>query len=131
MSINTIKINPLERTIYHRKYTKIKSIKQQIPTNKTSKNPTQKFHEKYNNPLPTLNILYSNLQATFTLPSKHLKKYNKPPLFTLIIYIHFTPLVYSKKIYYLCQIKFKIKSLEYKDHATLYSILLTLNTTTL
>ncbi len=34
---------------------------------------------KYNNPLPTLNILYSNLQATLTLPSKHPLKYNKPP----------------------------------------------------
>ena len=43
------------------------------------KNPPQKHTEKYNNPLPNLNILYSNLQATFTLPSKHPLKYNKPP----------------------------------------------------
>ena len=34
---------------------------------------------KYNNPLPTLNILYSNLQATFTLPPQPPLKYNKPP----------------------------------------------------
>ena len=50
---------------------------------KTSKNPTQKYHKKYNNPHPTLNILYSNLQATLTLPAKHPLKYNKPPPFSL------------------------------------------------
>jgi hypothetical protein len=48
---------------------------------KTSKNPTQKYHKKYNNPHHTLNILYSNLQATLTLPAKHPPKYNKPPPF--------------------------------------------------
>ena len=45
-----------------------------IPTNHP-----QKHLIKYNNPHPTSNILYSNLQATFTLPSKHPLKYNKPP----------------------------------------------------
>ena len=39
-----------------------------------------KITKKYNNPLPTLNILYSKVQATFTIPSKHLEKYNKSPL---------------------------------------------------
>ena len=48
-------------------------------TQKNSKNPPQKHTEKYNNPLPNLNIGYSNLQATFTIPSKPLEKYNKPP----------------------------------------------------
>ena len=32
---------------------------------------------KYNNPLPSLNILYSKVQATFTLPSNYPLKYNK------------------------------------------------------
>jgi hypothetical protein len=45
----------------------------------SSKISPQKHPLKYNNPLPTLNILYSNLQATFTLPPHTPLKYNKPP----------------------------------------------------
>ena len=45
--------------------------------------PQKKQHKntplKYNNPLPPLNILYSNLLPTFTLPSTLLIKYNKSP----------------------------------------------------
>jgi hypothetical protein len=48
----------------------------------TSKIPprwVKKHPLKYNNPLPTLNILYSKVQATLTLPPHPPLKYNKPP----------------------------------------------------
>ena len=44
-----------------------------------TKKTTQKHPLKYNNPHPPLNILYSNLLPTFTLPSTLLIKYNKSP----------------------------------------------------
>jgi hypothetical protein len=48
---------------------------------KHQKIPPKNITKKYNNPHPCLNILYSNLQATLTLPAKHPLKYNKPPFF--------------------------------------------------
>ena len=46
---------------------------------KNIKNSSHFIPLKYNNPLYTLNILYSNLQATLTLPSDTPLKYNKSP----------------------------------------------------
>ena len=53
-------------------------------TSKIAPRWVKKHPLKYNNPLPTLNILYSNLQATLTIPSKYSQKYNKPPPFNKI-----------------------------------------------
>jgi hypothetical protein len=58
---------------------------------KTQKNYIKNTSKNTITPSPTLNILYSNLLPTFSLPSQPPLKYNKPPYLKTphLTYFHF------------------------------------------